>query len=147
MRRMPRMIERPAGSPLPVAAARTTPADLQPKVAAPRAVDPATASAEATGLEQRRAARKTLLVPGLIGLRGYRLTVPCKVLDMSATGAQSVLVVSPSRIRKAQDLPDDVILVFVHDGVETDCVIRWRRGDRFGLRFLSAMRKSERARP
>ena len=95
--------------------------------------------------EARRAPRKRVAVPGLIGVPGYRLTVPCRIVDMSATGACATLVVSPrERIRTAGELPDQVILVLRQDRVEIDCRVQWREGTRLGVQFLSGMRPSSR---
>lgn len=94
----------------------------------------------------RSAPRKRLMVPGLIGMQGFRLTVPCRIIDMSATGAGTALEVPPHcRIKLACDLPDQIMLILTREHVEVDCVIQWRHGERFGARFLSATRRRERA--
>ena len=89
--------------------------------------------------EARRAPRKRMTVPGLIGVPGYRLHVPCRVVDMSATGACAELVSPPGRNKQAAELPDRVVLILPHERVEVDCRVQWRQGGRFGVRFLSAM--------
>lgn len=95
--------------------------------------------------ELRIAPRKRLMVPGLIGMPGFRLTVPCRIIDMSATGAGTALEVPPGfRIRLACDLPDQIMLILTREHIEVDCEIQWRDGERFGARFLSATRRRER---
>jgi hypothetical protein len=93
------------------------------------------------GREQRSAARKTLMVPGLVRIRGFRLMLPCRIIDMSATGAGAGLVESASRIRGAQDLPDAIVLTLVSDRLEVDGVIQWRNQSCFGVRFASLLRR------
>ncbi len=93
------------------------------------------------GAEERRCPRRRVLVPGLINVPGYRLAIPCRVLDMSATGAGTVLDVGPrDRIKLARELPENLVLVLRHDRVEVDCRVQWRNGTHFGVRFLSGMR-------
>ena len=95
--------------------------------------------------DMRIAPRKRLMVPGLIGMPGFRLTVPCRVIDMSATGAGTALDVPPHfRIRLACDLPDQIMLILTCEHIEIDCEIQWRDGGRFGARFLSATRRRAR---
>lgn len=94
---------------------------------------------------QRGAPRKKIMAHGFVGIPGYRLTVPCCVVDMSATGAGAMLCAAPQdRLRLARDLPDHVILHLAHDRIEVDCEIQWRQGDRFGARFTSIPRRLER---
>ena len=92
--------------------------------------------------EHRRAARKMLAAQGLIGIPGFRLTVPCLIQDMSATGAQITILPTNSRIRFAKDLPDEIVLSLLHDQVEVDGTVRWRDCKRLGIAFGSAFRPS-----
>lgn len=109
------------------------------------AMDPASAASEASYAELRIAPRKRLMVPGLVGMSGFRLTVPCRIVDMSATGAGTELDVPPHfRIRLACDLPDQIMLILTREHIEVDCEIQWRHGERFGARFLSATRRRTR---
>ena len=99
----------------------------------------------AKGADERRCPRRRVLVAGLISVPGYRLAIPCRVLDMSATGAGTVLDVRPQdRIKLARDLPEKLILVLKQDRVEVDCRVQWRDGTHFGVRFLSGMRPTAR---
>lgn len=92
----------------------------------------------------RAAPRKTLMIPGSVGIPGFRLAVPCRVIDMSATGAGAMLCVEPQdKLRVARDLPDCVVLHLPQDRIEVECEIQWRAGERFGARFLSPMRRRE----
>ena len=100
------------------------------------------APSRAIGEEHRRARRRLVAVPGLIGLPGLRLVIPCFIREMSATGAQ--VDISHSRIHFAQDLPDQIVLVLVHDQVEVDGTIRWRDREHFGVSFRSLLRPSTR---
>ena len=67
-------------------------------------------------------------MPGFIGLPGYRMSVPCEILNVSAMGASVGLVHSRSRIRLAEHLPDQIVLVFASERVEISGTIRWRAG-------------------
>ena len=96
------------------------------------------------GSEARRAPRKRVAVPGLIGVPGYRLHIPCRIVDMSAMGACAELVAPPDRIKLASELPDRLILVLANDRVEVDCRVQWRAGRRLGVQFLSGMRPTTR---
>lgn len=92
--------------------------------------------------EARQAKRRSMSVPALIGIPGYRLTIPCRILDMSATGFGTVLIADPKRrIREAHDLPDKLTLIVLHERTEMDCRIRWRAGARFGAQFTSRPRR------
>ena len=91
--------------------------------------------------EERRAPRRPVAVPGVISLPGYRLTVPCRIVDMSATGAGAVITLDQkARVRLARELPDRVVLRLPNDRLEVDCLIRWRNRERFGARFVSVTR-------
>jgi hypothetical protein len=89
----------------------------------------------------RRMPRKPMCMPALLGIPGYRLQIPCRVLDMSGSGFGTVLVIDPKRrIRTTHDLPDRLTLIMVHERTEIDCEVRWRAGERFGARFTSRTR-------
>lgn len=97
------------------------------------------------GAEERRCPRRRVLVPGVISVPGYRLTIPCRVVDMSAMGAGTILDVRPKdRIKLAKELPDNVVLILKQDRVEVDCRVQWRNGTHFGVRFMSRMRPTTR---
>ncbi len=82
--------------------------------------------------------------PGLIGMPGFKLQVPCRIEDLSSKGARAAILDSPSRIRSSEHLPDNVVLVFTSDRTEVQGTICWRRGNTFGLRFSTGFRKTER---
>lgn len=90
--------------------------------------------------QPRRAPRWRLIAPGIINLPGHRLTVPCKIVNTSISGALIELVPTNSRIQNADHIPDRVVVVFSSDRVEMDGEIMWRSRERFGLRFLSSFR-------
>lgn len=92
--------------------------------------------------DARRAPRRRVCVPGLIGFPGYRMTVPCRLLDMSSTGIGTMIIEDNARRRRsALELPDRILLIMTHERLEVDCLIRWRDGERFGAQFTSMTRR------
>ena len=86
--------------------------------------------------ESRRAPRRASGSPGVVRIAGYRLNVPCRIVDLSATGARLVLMGT-----RADHLPDRVIVGF-SDRTEIDAEIRWRKDNECGVRFLSFFRQA-----
>lgn len=95
-------------------------------------------------VELRRATRDVRSMPVIVALEGYRLTVPCQILDMSATGARLRLLSSTSKIQSADQLPDNVVIVLTIDRVEVSGAIKWRDRGNFGVRFVSSFNKTDR---
>ncbi|MGH6874366.1 MAG: PilZ domain-containing protein [Aestuariivirgaceae bacterium] len=90
---------------------------------------------EPAAVELRCARRQRLLKDGRIVLhRGWSL-IDCAIRDASATGAR--LSVKPNC-----ELPQNFDLLYVTEEKLVPCELRWRRGDRLGVRFSGAFRKS-----
>lgn len=70
-----------------------------------------------------------------------RVTFPCSVLDLSATGAKVELVQSKYRVRLAEQLPDQVVLTLTTDRQQVSGRIMWRDGASFGVRFTSPFKR------
>ncbi|MGD9806738.1 MAG: PilZ domain-containing protein [Hyphomicrobiaceae bacterium] len=92
------------------------------------------------GVEERRAPRKETKAHGFVRVRGYRMNLPCRILDMSATGARLQF-----NDANAHHLPDRIIVAF-SDHTEIDAEIRWRKERECGVRFVSQFRQLQ-ARP
>jgi len=86
--------------------------------------------------DERRAPRRPSNGPAFVRIAGYRLNLPCRIADMSATGARLILTDT-----KADHLPDRIIIAF-SDRTEIDAEIRWRRERECGVRFVSFFRQS-----
>ncbi|MFM9941618.1 MAG: PilZ domain-containing protein [Hyphomicrobiaceae bacterium] len=98
-----------------------------------------------SGPHNRRSERNHILLPGQVGIPGYRLSVPCKVLNVSASGVCAMLFDTSTRVQSAAHLPDEILLMFTMDRVEVIGEIRWREASRFGIKFLSSFRTIKRA--
>ncbi len=72
------------------------------------------------------------------------MSLGCRVLDMSASGARVELSQTSVRVRSALDLPDRVVLALPIDKVDIIGAVRWRLGRVFGIEFSSPF-KSRRA--
>ncbi|MGD9671063.1 MAG: PilZ domain-containing protein [Hyphomicrobiaceae bacterium] len=83
--------------------------------------------------ERRTARRRRILKSGIIAYNDRYCTVPATVRDISDTGTG--LVVEPGAA-----VPDTFELLIPSDGLEADCEVVWRRGNRLGVRFLGAVR-------
>lgn len=92
--------------------------------------------------DPRRATRKPEHAPGLIKVRGYRISLPCCIQDTSATGA-CVILKGGGAVEDASHLPERLVIAFVSEMVEIDCQVVWRDGGRFGVRFTSSFRRTE----
>lgn len=92
-------------------------------------------------LDSGRAPRRAALIPGLLTYAGYGAGMPCKVLNMSVTGA---LVELPRSDQGWYDdidaIPAEVTLRLKLDRIERDGRIVRRSGREVGIRFTSAAR-------
>jgi hypothetical protein len=85
--------------------------------------------------ELRCARRQRLLKDGRIVMhRGWSL-IDCAIRDASESGAR--LSVKPTC-----ELPKNFELLYVTEEKLVPCEVRWRRGDRLGVRFSGPFRKS-----
>jgi hypothetical protein len=66
---------------------------------------------------------------------------PCKVVDMSATGARIRLMPSQGENKGLPaGVPDAFTLVLRVDQMEVDCVVAWRKDREMGVRFKGGIR-------
>jgi len=98
----------------------------------PRPAGPAAAS------EGRLAPRKEVVGLGAVRIPGYRMSLPCRVVNTSATGARLELVGT-----NACHLPDRIVVVFTSDRMEIDATIQWRTATECGVHFVSLFRKQQ----
>ena len=96
------------------------------------AENPVQAAAQ-DGSERRSARRRRLLKSGTIAYNGRYCTVPATVRDISDTGA-GLMVGSGAAV------PDTFELLISSDGLEADCEVVWRHGNKLGVRFVGAVR-------
>ena len=88
------------------------------------------------GLEGRLAPRKAVVGQGVVRIPGYRMSLPCRLVNISATGAcLRFLDVN------ACHLPDRIVVVFTADRTEIDATIQWRARHECGVHFVSLFRK------
>lgn len=90
--------------------------------------------------DARMSPRRRVLKSGIAASNERRLTVPCTVRDISATGARL-------RADCSVAIPDTFELIIEMDGVEVDCQVVWRKANETGVKFLSAPRKVAVKRP
>jgi len=79
--------------------------------------------------------RRRVIKGGTIAFNQRRLTYPCVVRDLSASGAR-LHVDSPDEI------PNTFDLLIELDGFESQCETIWREGKQIGVRFLAEPRIS-----
>lgn len=88
-----------------------------------------------------RAPRRAAMIPAVLTYEGYGAGMPCKVLNMSVTGA---LIELPRPDQGWYDdigaIPAEVTLRFKLDRIERDGRIVRRSGREVGVRFTSAAR-------
>ncbi len=90
---------------------------------------------------QRRSRRKSTALPAMLTFANLRLTVPCTVADMSASGARLAFPADVQRqFGEMEHLPPRCTLVLKADRVQIDAEILWRRGGKVGVRFLTPPR-------
>ena len=80
------------------------------------------------GSERRSAKRRRTLKEGTIVFDGGQRTLPCRILDISDTGARLSV---PNVIF----MPEEFQLKVRYGGVR-DCEVAWQRGQTVGVRFL-----------
>lgn len=98
-------------------------------------------------VESRRAPRRTSIIGGVITSPSMTAERPCKVVDMSATGARIRLTPTADSARGLPaGVPDTFTLVLRVDRMEVDCDVAWRKDRELGVRFLGGMRPVTRAR-
>ena len=76
----------------------------------------------------RRTSRRRQLKAAIIAFNGRHVTLPCRLRDISDTGAR-LEVDTPS-------VPDTFELIVEMDGLEAACEVIWRRQSVIGVRFV-----------
>jgi PilZ domain-containing protein len=85
--------------------------------------------------DNRCAQRRRMLKDGRIVInKGFSL-IDCAIRDVSPSGAR--LSVKPQC-----ELPSELELLFVTEETLVPCELRWRRGDRLGVKFTGPSRKA-----
>ena len=86
--------------------------------------------------DQRKALRRRTDLPGYLLVEAHEPSVPCKVCNLSATGAMIKLQVPPSSAAVG-NLPNRFTLVLTHYKQETriECVVVRHRVLEVGVRF------------
>lgn len=92
------------------------------------------------GAERRWAHRKPCNFRATITRPGSGTFITCAIVNMSTTGACLALKDLPEGVENTMHLPAYFTLGIRADRMEIDCAIVWRKGARFGVRFLSAPR-------
>ena len=91
--------------------------------------------------EGRRAPRKSSVIGGTITSKSMVAERPCKIVDMSATGAKIRLMPTSDQTRGLPSgVPDEFTLVLRVDRIEVDCEVAWRKDREFGVRFKGVPR-------
>lgn len=91
--------------------------------------------------EGRRAPRKSSVIGGVITSTSMVAERPCKIIDMSATGAKIRLMPTSDQTRGLPSgVPDTFTLVLRVDRIEVDCEVAWRHDREFGVRFRGVPR-------
>jgi hypothetical protein len=86
--------------------------------------------------EKRKHGRRVIRYPAQIDAGTGAPLRECTLFDVSEDGAQI-------RIGQSQDLPDEFTLVQSHDGsARRRCTVMWRAGERIGVSFLVAAKKT-----
>lgn len=102
------------------------------------AADDSRAAARPDG---RRAPRKSSIIGGIITSPSMVAERPCKVVDMSATGARIRLMPTSEETRGLPaGVPDAFTLVLRIDRLEVDCQVAWRKDREIGVRFRGGVR-------
>lgn len=110
-------------------------------VAKPAAVIEMDAEAPAKSREDRRAPRKSSVIGGTITSKSMVAERPCKIVDMSATGAKIRLMPTSDQTRGLPaGVPDEFTLILRVDRIEVDCEVAWRKDREFGVRFKGVPR-------
>jgi len=94
----------------------------------PSLLERAPAPTAADGSERRAAPRTRSLLSGKLVIAGGALSPDCAIRDLSLTGARI-------RLPATVDLPRDVGLLVIKNGVLFDATVVWRKEDLAGLAF------------
>jgi hypothetical protein len=86
--------------------------------------------------ELRRVFRRRVLKEGRIVIRRGWSLISCTIRNISETGA-CISVAEPQC-----DVPKEFDLLFVNESQLIPCEIRWRKGERIGLRFTGSARRA-----
>ena len=80
----------------------------------------------------RQSPRNRALRGGTILFPNGISTIKCVVKDQSATGVQI-------SVENAIGIPDEFMLIYDHDSQRIPCNVKWRKGNRFGVKFVEAL--------
>lgn len=95
----------------------------------------------AAAAEGRRAPRKSSVIGGTITSPSMVAERPCKVVDMSATGARiRIMPTSDQTKGLPAGVPDGFTLILRVDRIEVDCEVAWRKERELGVRFKGGIR-------
>jgi hypothetical protein len=83
--------------------------------------------------ERRGSPRRRVLKGAIIAYGDRKITLPCTVRNLSATGARV-------RIEASVSAPDSFILFIEMDGIEVDCEVIHRSDKDLGVKFVSPKR-------
>jgi hypothetical protein len=95
-------------------------------------------SADPVERHSTRAPRRATLLPGLVTYERTGVPVPIRVTNMSASGASLVIVTtdrSPASV--VAEMPNAISLFLTYDRFSVACEVKWRRGEKIGVRFVS----------
>ena len=88
--------------------------------------------------EKRFTFRKRTQSPATIWDGEQNVSVRCKLIDMSPTGAKLVLdPKDPAYQRLQRFMPKQFWIKLLYDGAQVCCEVKWQDEDRFGVRFIS----------
>lgn len=92
--------------------------------------------------EKRQAPRKSTLLPACIKGEGMFDPLPCRVTEISATGARLRLT-ERDRLssRGTMSFSGPLTLLILLERTEVDFRVVWRQQSEFGVKFLSAPRR------
>lgn len=89
----------------------------------------------------RRAPRKSSVIGATITAKSMVAERPCKVVDMSATGARLRILPTSDQLRGLPaGVPDTFTLILRVDRLEIDCEVAWRKDREIGIRFAGLAR-------
>ncbi|KAB2918510.1 MAG: PilZ domain-containing protein [Hyphomicrobiaceae bacterium] len=109
--------------------------DAKGRRAAQDAVSPAASemTGTSTRAERRRATRRLVLKAGIVAFNDRHSTLPCRVRNISETGARL-------EIGGSLNAPDTFDLIIEIDGLEARCEVIRRNGNQIAVRFVSPPR-------
>ena len=95
----------------------------------------------------RFAVRRRCNIPAMVVRADVGYRTPCRVLDISASGACLSIEVDQFGGCFSDRLNDEAFwLRLAHEGSQVRCRIAWREGNRYGVHFVSPMEKIVRQR-